>query len=183
MFWKKDNIDDEIKSLDLPGDSLKPLEGAEGDPNNWNPSALPGQSGQIGQPYPYGQGQTQYGQGSQGFGQGAVPQVPQGLQGQTPASANAPSTDFTTQPLGGYNQKYGNEFFSSGNSGQGSAGSFASAAGAHNQDILLISKEIEVVSSKLDAVQSSLDSLNQRLKSIERLAYGEQEQQSRKKYW
>lgn len=45
-----------------------------------------------------------------------------------------------------------------------------------------VSKDIEVISSKLDALRAGIESINQRLANIERIAYGEQEQQRRRSW-
>ena len=42
--------------------------------------------------------------------------------------------------------------------------------------------DLQVISAKLDAIRATLDSLNQRIASIERIAYGEHEQQQKGKY-
>ncbi len=42
----------------------------------------------------------------------------------------------------------------------------------YTQSLFTISKEIEVISSKLDAIKATLDSLNQRVSNIERVTYG-----------
>lgn len=42
--------------------------------------------------------------------------------------------------------------------------------------------DLQVISAKLDAIRATLDSLNQRVANIERLAYGEQEQQQKGRY-
>ena len=42
---------------------------------------------------------------------------------------------------------------------------------------------MQVISAKLDAIRATLDSINQRVANLERVAYGEQEQQKGRYQW
>ncbi|OIO64773.1 hypothetical protein COY28_03350 [Candidatus Woesearchaeota archaeon CG_4_10_14_0_2_um_filter_57_5] len=160
-FWKKPSIDDELRSLELPSDSLKPL---HDDPmrHSWDTGNDP-----LAPP-----------------GAGALPSMsmPPSSSGSSLGNSSYPQHSQGREPSPSYLGHQDNSFFSSApSSGQG-PGAQQSAYGSNSSptDLIVLRKEVEVVSSKLDAIQSTLDSLSQRLKNLESM--GEREQRNRR-YW
>jgi len=119
---------------------------------------------------PFSAGKDPFGGGKDPFGGlGTMPgSSPPGDFGAPAMNDSFPPSGFPQQPS--FNQ-----------------GSFAPGPSFSPQPVFAPSREsgtdMQVISAKLDAIRATLDSINQRVANLERVAYGEQEQQKGRYQW